>query len=491
MVKDMIASIGYTELFMAIVCFLFLHCFATRKGHPWNWPLIGMTPLFFPVFCHLFDNITNVLERTKGTFFFKGPWFGKRDMIFTTHPENLSHIMSSNVSNYPKGPDTKILFEPLGETLFTADHDEWTTQRKVFHAFLNHELMHKLTPKIHQEIIENGLFPVLDCASEKGQVLDLQDLFKRFMLDVICKIATGYNRGSLRIGFPEDEILNALHDIHEGILMRHLLPARLWQIQNRLKVWKERKLQKGWEKLDLIAAEYLEMRSNDDNKEEFNAISFSLPKKLLVDDIKSLLFGGTDTVSCALTWFFWNVHENPRVRNKIREEIEANLSPGENYIFVHNEELNKLVYLHATLLESMRLYPPIPLQTRTCTKMDILPSGHRVSSMMKVVLCFYAMGRMKSIWGKDCREFKPERWISEKGSIISVPSNKFTAFSSGPRICPGKNMALNRLKAVAATIIHNYDTKIITNHPVIPKTSIILDMKYGLKATISKRSTIR
>ncbi|KAK9276518.1 hypothetical protein L1049_006052 [Liquidambar formosana] len=68
----------------------------------------------------------------------------------------------------------------------------------------------------------------------------------------------------------------------------------------------------------------------------------------------------------------------------------------------------------------------------------------------------YAVGRMASVWGKDCLEFKPERWISEEGGIKHEPSHKFFAFSAGPRTCPGKELGLIRMKAIAATIIHNY-----------------------------------
>ncbi|KAA8530939.1 hypothetical protein F0562_005602 [Nyssa sinensis] len=91
------------------------------------------------------------------------------------------------------------------------------------------------------------------------------------------------------------------------------------------------------------------------------------------------------------------------------------------------------------------------------------------------------MGRTKSVWGNDCLEFKPERWVPEKGGIKIEPSKKFLVFSSGPRSCPGKELSFLRMNAIAAAIIHNYHLQLAEGHPVTPAISIILHMKHGLK----------
>ncbi|RVX21614.1 Noroxomaritidine synthase [Vitis vinifera] len=117
----------------------------------------------------------------------------------------------------------------------------------------------------------------------------------------------------------------------------------------------------------------------------------------------------------------------------------------------------------------------------------MLPSGHRVDPKMKILFSLYAMGRMTSIWGTDSVEFKPERWISERGRIKHEPSYKFFAFNAGPRTCLGKEVAFTQMKAVAATIIHNYHVQVVEGHHVAPNVSIILYMKHGLMVRVSKR----
>jgi hypothetical protein len=41
----------------------------------------------------------------------------------------------------------------------------------------------------------------------------------------------------------------------------------------------------------------------------------------------------------------------------------------------------------------------------------------------------WQMGRDASLWGADCGEFLPDRWIDEKGSIKQHGQYKFHAFN--------------------------------------------------------------
>ena len=65
------------------------------------------------------------------------------------------------------------------------------------------------------------------------------------------------------------------------------------------------------------------------------------------------------------------------------------------------DEVKDMVYTHAALCESMRLYPPVPLDTKETMNDDVLPSGTVVKKGMFVTYHVYAMGRMESIWGED------------------------------------------------------------------------------------------
>lgn len=151
-------------------------------------------------------------------------------------------------------------------------------------------------------------------------------------------------------------------------------------------------------------------------------------------------------------------------------------------------QYTELVYLHATLWETLRLYPPVPINHKASSEPDTLPSGHRVKQNQRILIGFYAMGRMKEKWGEDCLEFKPERWISDGGrSTVYVPSYKFPAFNAGPRTCLGKDMSFIQMKCVAVAMLWNYHIQVVKGNTVSPAMSVILYMKHGLKVKVSKR----
>lgn len=104
-----------------------------------------------------------------------------------------------------------------------------------------------------------------------------------------------------------------------------------------------------------------------------------------------------------------------------------------------------------------------------------------------MVYAIYAMGRMEAIWGKDFREYKPERWLGRDGRYMSESAYKFTAFNGGPRLCLGKDFAYYQMKFVAASIIYRYHVKVVENHSVVPRLALTMYMKHGLKVNLSKR----
>lgn len=468
---------------------------------PWNWLIVGMLPMILLHFHCMHEKYTKILELSKGTILIKGAWFANIDMLTTSNPDNVHHVLSTNFSNYPKGPKFRRIFNILGNGLFNSDFDEWRKIRGLAQGFVNHKQFHRFMAKINHDFLENKLVPVLDNASQQNLVVDLQDVFQRLMLDATCITATSYNPNSLCIGFPEVPFLKALDNAGEAIFFRHLVPEGFLKSQRWLGIGKEKKLSKACEVLDHIVAKYISMRQEElgkgkrpeENKDSFDALKYQLTEteifgttptnKYMRDAILGLIFAGQDSTSAALTWLFWLLSKNPSVETNIKEELKSKLpvnKANKLHIFTE-EELNKLVYLHGALYETLRLFPPAPLQVRTCIHPDTLPSGHKVNSKMKIVFSAYAMGRMTSVWGNDCLEFKPERWITEKGGIKHVPSHKFLAFSAGPRICLGKESAITRIKSVAAVILHNYHVQVMEGQFVTPKASIVLHMKNGLR----------
>uniref|UniRef100_A0A0D9X604 Cytochrome P450 n=1 Tax=Leersia perrieri TaxID=77586 RepID=A0A0D9X604_9ORYZ len=115
---------------------------------------------------------------------------------------------------------------------------------------------------------------------------------------------------------------------------------------------------------------------------------------------------------------------------------------------------------------------------------DVLPSGHTVRAGDSVLVSVYSMGRLVDVWGEDCREYRPERWlIDENGDgnykVCHVPSYKFMSFNTGPRSCLGKKVAVATITPVVATLLWNFDVEVMAGHVVEPKLSVVMQMKNG------------
>ncbi|CAN0904113.1 Alkane hydroxylase MAH1 [Linum grandiflorum] len=510
---------------------------ATNKTSPvYVWPFLGMLPSLFwnASNYNLHDFLTQALKRTGGTFLLKGPSFINADYIVTSDAMNCHHIFSRNSANYHKGHDFKIIMEALGDGIFNVDGDSWKFQRQLLHSLLNNSEFESHTMRTLRFKMESTLFQVLDDASKLGTVLDMQDVSKRFMFDNICTLVLGFDPCCLTIdGLSSSVCDKAFEDLEEAAAYRHLVPIPVWKLQNKLDIGMERKVIRAWkimdqflygnikakkeallltnnnvtttttnkaQKLDLLT-QILLGKEEEDHKGEYCTIVSKKSDKFLRDTALTLIAAGRDTVSSGLTWLLWLVATHPDVEKKIVEEIKqviATRSRGSGDIgagginnnngLLSKYELSNLLYLHATVCETFRLYPPVPFEHKCAIEADVLPSGHMVERGTRFLFSIYSMGRMEETWGKDCMEFKPERWISDRGGIIHVPSYKFMTFLAGARTCLGKNMAFMQVKTLASSILYNYKFRLVEGgHLVRPTTSMVMVMKDGLKTRVSKR----
>lgn len=138
----------------------------------------------------------------------------------------------------------------------------------------------------------------------------------------------------------------------------------------------------------------------------------------------------------------------------------------------------------------MRLYPPIQFDSKFCLEDDVLPDGTSVKSGTRVTYHPYAMGRLEEIWGSDCLEFKPQRWLKDG---VFYPQNpfKYPVFQAGLRVCLGKEMALLELKSVALSLLRRFHIQLVAPCHHTPRFSPGLTATFssGLPVKVRERGT--
>ncbi|KAJ7514498.1 hypothetical protein O6H91_23G046600 [Diphasiastrum complanatum] len=229
-------------------------------------------------------------------------------------------------------------------------------------------------------------------------------------------------------------------------------------------------------------------------------------EKTLRDIVLNFIIAGRDTTAATLSWFIYMMALHPDIAERVLEELkqfEQSLELGslKNSIGADQQSFNELLakfaerldyetlarltYLHATLTETLRLYPAVPEDPKGILADDITPDGTRLKRGDSVAYVPYCMGRMEFIWGQDADQFRPERWLKD-GTFQAVSPFKFTAFQAGPRICLGKDSAYLQMKMTAALLCRFFRFKLVPGHQVKYQMSTILAMARGLKPKKTK-----
>ncbi|PKA55104.1 Cytochrome P450 94A1 [Apostasia shenzhenica] len=208
-----------------------------------------------------------------------------------------------------------------------------------------------------------------------------------------------------------------------------------------------------------------------------------ISEEQLRDIVISFIIAGRETTSSALTWFFWILATRPDVEGRILGEIRS----VRGFSF---EELREMQYLQAAVTESMRLYPPVPIDTLSCAGDDVMPDGTAVRKGDFVMYSAYTMGRLDEVWGKGCSDYRPERWLDEAGGFRAESPFRYPVFHAGPRACLGKEMAYLQMKSIVASVLERFQIELVGGSGKSPENvlSFTLTMKGGLIVRMRERS---
>ncbi|XP_052169924.1 cytochrome P450 94A1-like [Diospyros lotus] len=438
---------------------------SSTSGYPRRYPLVGS---FFAIYANRNRRVqwlSDMVRSTPTSTFVLNLPLGRRQ-VFTANAANVQHTLKTHFFNYQKGDVSRmIIFDLLGDGIFNANGETWKFQRQVASHEFNTKSLRKFVETVVDAELSDRLIPILSAAAANGDVLDLQDILQRFAFDNICKIAFGFDAAHLLPSLPETKFAKAFESavMISSKRFQAIHPV-VWKIKRFLDVGSEKQLRVAVDEVRRFAMEVIK-----EKKEELREKSFLESPDLLsrflssghsdetfvADIVISFILAGRDTTSAALIWFFWLVAKHPEVETEILREIN---DKSEATIY---EEVKDMAYTQAALSESMRLYPPVPIDGKTAMGDDVLPDGTVVKKGMAVSYHPYAMGRSEELWGTDWPEFRPERWLRKAGpagkwSYVPRDPYEYPVFHAGPRVCLGKEMAYLQMKRVVAGVLRRF-----------------------------------
>ncbi|XAR64666.1 hypothetical protein NMG60_11008432 [Bertholletia excelsa] len=414
----------------------------------------------------------------------------------TANPDNVEYMLKTRFDNYPKGkPFSAILGDFLGRGIFNVDGELWKFQRKMASLELGRLSLRSFAFEVANYEIQSRLVPLLSSVADKYNcVLDLQDVFRRFSFDSICRFSFGLDPKCLELSLPMSEFAVAF-DLASKLSAERAMTVSpwVWKIKRILNLGSERKLRESIKMINTLAQEVIRQKRKlgfSDHRDLLSRFMASVNDETFLRDIViSFLLAGRDTVASALTGLIWLLASHPEVETAILAEADRVI--GLDREPTSFEQMKELHYLQATVYESMRLYPPIQFDSKFCLEDDFLPDGTFVKRGTRVTYHPYAMGRMEEIWGPDCLEFKPDRWLKE-GVFFQENPFKYPVFQAGVRVCLGKEMALVEMKSVALSLLRRFHIRLAKAHCHVRfSPGLTATLHGGLPVLVQERKPIK
>jgi unspecific monooxygenase len=167
-------------------------------------------------------------------------------------------------------------------------------------------------------------------------------------------------------------------------------------------------------------------------------------RRPVVSVLRTIMFASHGVPGTAMAWIALVLAERPDVAAAVRAEAATmrldDPAPAQT-----------LPFTSAVVREVLRMYPPQWLITRTALR-DTTVGPYRVRAGTEVLVCPYLIHRDPR-WWDDPQTFRPERWL---GADRPHARHAYLPFGSGPRICPGSQLAMVHLTAMTALLARDY-----------------------------------
>lgn len=413
-------------------------------------------------------------------------YFRLEKCIHIVTPEDIKFILKTNFKDFEKGKIQHEIFDDLlGNGIFNSDGTTWKKQRKIAsHQFsissLNNHMLEIFIQ--HAELYIDYLH------NNNTQNIDMQKLVFNYTFDTIYEIGLGVKNNSFVTNFNE---LGYHFDKAQQIISQRFKNP-FWKIFKFLNMKSEYELKQHISYInnhiyDIIDKKYISNKNNNDilslfmlqlcttilstntcNKKIDILFNKHQNYEYLKNVITNFFIAGRDTTATALTWSIYILCLHTEYYDNIRDEINTVI--GDNNIDIYL--IKKMPYLRGFISEVLRLYPPVPVDTKVAIKDNLLPSGYKINKGDRILYIPYLMGNIDEIW-ENSEKLDPTRWVKNHSVY------KFPTFNAGYRLCLGKEMAYLEISIFLIYLIKNYKFE-LNSKKIHQISSITLNIKDGL-----------
>ncbi|CAI8600355.1 unnamed protein product [Vicia faba] len=212
-----------------------------------------------------------------------------------------------------------------------------------------------------------------------------------------------------------------------------------------------------------------------ENNEIDGQMNRALTKKELIDECKTLFFGGYETTSLSITWTLLLLALHQDWQDQLRDEIKQVVGNIEKLDINLLADLKKMKWV---MNEALRLYPPSPNVQRQ-TLEDIHIDNVKVPKGTNIWIDVVAMHHDVTLWGNDANKFKPERFMNDANGECNHKMG-YLPFGFGGRACVGRNLTFMEYKIVLTLLLSKFKFKLSPSYHHFPTIMLTLRPSHGL-----------
>lgn len=315
------------------------------------------------------------------------------------------------------------------------------------------------------------------------------------IIDVCAEMLTTAGRVALATMFTtvppqlSETLLAHVVVIQEGIYQRMLMPPLLDKFPTPGKRRYDQAHARLRQAVDGIIADYLSsgadhgdlmsmllaVRGNPAGAEGDRQ---ALSDAEINDQVVTFFGAGVETTANALAWALHLLGRHPDIEKRLHTEVDTVLAGGAATV----EHLPELELTAKFVMESLRLYPPGWLLTRTTTT-DAELGGLPIPAGTTVVYSPYLVHRRPDLY-PDPEVFDPDRWSAERAKAI--PRGGYIPFAAGARKCIGDTFAMTEATLMLATIAARWHLEPIPGQQVRPALGPVMSPR-GLRMRVTSR----
>lgn len=432
---------------------------------PRPWPVVGNALQLDRSRIHL--DIERWAERYGEAFRMR---LGKREVLVVSSHEVISNAMRDRPEGFRRPSGLARIIGELGMApgLFVAEGEHWHRQRRMVMAAFSPTHIRAYFPQLKR--VAERFRGRLDKAVASGQAVPLQADLMRFTVDVITGLAFGQETNTIE---AEGDILQQHMDRIFPMLFKRL--NSIFPVWHYVKTEEDRVLERSVHEVVQAIEHFMReararlaadpaRRAQPPNLIEALIVASEAPDSGMSEDdvvgnVFTMLLAGEDTTANTMAWLLDLLWRQPQALRKAVDEARRVVLPFEALTM---DAVGELHYLDACINEAMRLKPVAPFRMLEALKPQVV-AGVQIEAGTMV----WCVSRHDSL-SNDCfeaaREFRPERWLEDdtaaqqgQASVkrVSIP------FGAGPRVCPGRYLAMVEMKLCLGMLLAHFDIEAI------------------------------